>query len=228
VGLPTGGERRLSDVLNLTRLSPAMRGTLTLLLLLPVGALVTAIFRNLIGVQTFGTFTPVLVALSFVHADWRTGVMVLIVVVAIGLAGRVFLNWLRLLTVPRLSIVLTLVVVSLTMAISALDYFRLTPAAQAVLLPMVILTMTIERFHISAEEDGFGYALKVLAGTLAVGFCSLVVLRLERLGELLLSFPESELFIVAALILIGRYTGYRLTELRRFRDLLPRAPEDSR
>lgn len=218
-GPAASGQRGPGEILDLTRLSPSMQRTLALLLLAPVGALVTTIFRNLIGVQTFGTFTPILIALSFVHADWRTGLMVLLIVVIIGLAGRASLNSLKLLTVPRLSVVLTLVVLCLTMAISLLDYFRLTPAAQAVLLPMVILTMTVERFHISAEEDGFGCALKVLVGTLAVAFCSFAVLRLEGLGELLLSFPEGEFIIAAVLILIGRYTGYRLTELWRFRDI---------
>jgi len=227
-GVQSSRQERLSDVLDLTRLNPEMQRTLLLLLLVPVGALVTAIFRNLVGLETFGTFTPILLALSFVHADWHTGVMVLVVVLAIGLAGRAFLNWLKLLTVPRLSVVLTLVVLSLTMAISVLDYLELTPAAQAVLLPMVIVTMTIERFHISAEEDGFGYALKVLARTLAVGFCSFAVLRMEGLGQVLLNFPEGQFFILACLILIGRYKGYRLTELWRFRDMTQPGPEDLR
>ncbi len=39
------------------------------------------------------------------------------------------------------------------------------------------------------------------------------------MGRTLLFYPELHLFTVAALILVGRYTGYRLTELWRFRDL---------
>jgi hypothetical protein len=34
-----------------------------------------------------------------------------------------------------------------------------------------------------------------------------------------LTFPEGELFVVAGLLLIGRYSGYRLAELGRFRDI---------
>jgi hypothetical protein len=37
---------------------------LRLLLALPLGALVVAVFRNLIGVPTFGTFMPVLIAFA--------------------------------------------------------------------------------------------------------------------------------------------------------------------
>ena len=208
-------------ILHLTRLPYGMQQTLAILLLLPVGALITSLFRNLAGIQTFGTFTPSLLALSFVYADWKTGIVVLVVVMALGLLGRTLLEWMKLLMVPRLSVILTLVVLLLAMAVSALDYLRMTPSARAVLLPMVILTVMIERFHISAEEDSVRFALKLLTGTLAVALCCFVLLQWRALGRLALTFPEGHLIVAALLILIGRYTGYRLTELTRFRDVVP-------
>jgi hypothetical protein len=65
-----------------------------------------------------------------------------------------------------------------------------------------------------------------MAGTVAVGFCCYLVLRWEDVGRVLLAHPEVHLFTVGALVLLGRYTGYRLTELWRFRDLAgPKGPE---
>ncbi len=206
-------------VLDLSRLPLEMHEVLSLILLLPIGAMVTAIFRTIIGYRTFGTFTPTLIALSFVFADWHTGLYVFVTVVALGLVGRSFLDRLKLLMVPRLSVVLTYVVLMIVFAVSLLEYFHLTPSAQAVLLPMVILTMSIERFYIASEEDGTVSALKLLGGTLVVGFCCYLILRWAAVGELLLRFPELHLFTIALLIIIGRYTGYRLTELKRFRDV---------
>jgi hypothetical protein len=211
---------RLIDVVDLTRLPAGMQETLAILLLLPLGALVTALFRNVIGVQTFGTFTPTLLALSFVYADWRTGLAVLSCVALIGLTGRALLNRLRLLMVPRLSLVLTLIVLVLAFAVSVLDYLGLTPSARAVILPLVILTMMIERFHITTEEAGLARSLRLVGGTLVVTACCFALLRWDALGWLLLGFPEGLLFVAAALILVGRYAGYRLTELWRFRDLV--------
>jgi hypothetical protein len=143
---------------------------------------------------------------------------VFVVVVSLGLVTRSYLDRLKLLLVPRLSVILTLVVMCIIFAVSLLDYLGLTPSAQAVLLPMVILTMTIERFYLGAEEDGVRFALQVMAGTVAVAFCCYLVLRWEEVGRLLLAYPELHLFTVAILVLLGRYTGYRLTELWRFRD----------
>ncbi len=212
-------ERGPLAVLDLTRLPLEMHEVLSLILLLPLGALVTAVFRTIVGIRTFGTFTPSLIALSFIFADWQTGLFVFGIVLALGLLSRSLLDRLKLLMVPRLSLVLTLVATIIVFSISVLDCFHLTPSAQAVLLPMVILTMTIERFYLASEEDSPAFAFQLLAGTVAVGLCCYLVLRWASVGELLLRFPELHLFTIAALVLIGRYTGYRLTELWRFHDL---------
>lgn len=226
LGITGSQPARLLDIVDLTRLPIGMQETLAILLLLPAGALITSIFRNVVGIRTFGTFTPSLLALSFVYADWRVGTIVFALVMAIGLGCRALLDQVKLLMVPRLSVVLTLVVLCLTLAVSTFDHFGLTPSARAVILPLVILTMMIERFYINAEEDGLRNAAKVLTGTLAVALCCLMVLRGQSLGRLALTYPEAQVVVAAALILVGRYSGYRLTELWRFRDLaIPRQEE---
>jgi hypothetical protein len=42
---------------------------------------------------------------------------------------------------------------------------------------------------------------------------------MRSIGRFVITYPESLLCVVALLVLTGRYTGYRLTELWRFRDL---------
>jgi hypothetical protein len=39
-------------------------------------------------------------------------------------------------------------------------------------------------------------------------------------GRLFFTYPEMHLFVVAVLILVGRYTGYQLLEMWRFRDVV--------
>jgi len=162
--------------------------------------------------------------LSFVYNDWRSGAMVFAAVMLVGLSSRAVLDRLKLLVVPRLSVMLTLVVICLVFGVSLWDYLGLAPAAHAVMLPMVILTMTIERFFLTTEEDGLRTALRLLAGTLALAVCCYAVLRWRAVGQMLLAYPEMHLFTAAVLILVGRYSGYRLTELWRFRDLAEPPP----
>ena len=229
---PSPGTERIGrgqplEIVDLTRLPLEMHEVLSVILLMPLGALVTAIFRTVIGIRTYGTFTPTLLALSFVYADWRTGLLTFAVVMLLGLTSRTLLDRLKLLMVPRLSVVLTLVALSIIFTVSALDYLNLTPSAQAVLLPMVILTMTVERFYLTAEEDGPAFAMQLLVATILVAFCCYLVLRWDEVGRMLFIYPELHLFTIAVLVLLGRYTGYRLVELWRFRDLIDKGPDTS-
>jgi hypothetical protein len=196
-----------------------MHEVIKVLLLLPLAAFITAVMRNVVGIRTFGTFSPALLALSFIYANWATGLIILIVVLATGLMGRSFLERLHLLMVPRLSIVLTTVILCVVFGVSLLDYSGLTLSSQAVLLPMVILTNLIERFHVSIEEDGVIYTFQLAVGTIIVAALCYVTLRWEDVGRFILIYPETHFFTIAAFIFLGRYAGYRLTELWRFSDL---------
>lgn len=212
--------RRPTQVLRLTRLPVEMHRVLSLLLLLPIGALITAFFRNIVGVPTFGTFAPALFAVSFIYADWGSGLVILSVVFAAGLVGRALVNRLRLLMVPRLSIILTTIILCVVFGVSALDYMDFSTSTKAVLLPLVIVTILIERFYVTIEEDGTAFAAQLTAGTLAVGAACYFVLSWEEVGRLFLTYPELHLITIALFIVMGRYAGYRLVELWRFRDMV--------
>lgn len=224
-GLLESEVKKPIQIFDLTRLPLEMHELLSLMLLLPFGALITAVFRNLIGLRTLGTFAPALLAMSFIYAAWGTGLVVLVVVVMIGLAGRAYLQKLHLLMVPRLSIVLTLIIMCVALGVSILNYFNPTGSIHAVLLPMVILTILIERYYVTAEEDGTGFALQLVLGTLVVAAFCYMLLRWDRIGNFVLVYPEIHFITIAAFVLIGRYSGYRLTELWRFGDFSSKRSE---
>jgi hypothetical protein len=212
--------RHPTQVLNLQRLPFKMHKVMKILLLLPFAALITTFLRNVVGLGTFGTFSPALLAMSFIYADWKTGLAILVIVITVGLLARTALERLRLLTVPRLSIILTVVILCVVFGISVLHYLMPAISAEVVLLPMIILSMLIERFHVSAEEDGLVHTIKLAAGTLFVAILCYLILGSERVGEWVLTYPEAHFFTIAVFMALGRYAGYRLTELWRFRDLV--------
>lgn len=213
--------RRPSQIFDLTRLPVEMHEIMSLMLLLPLGALITAIFRNIIGIRTLGTFAPALLAMSFIYAAWGTGLVILIAVLIAGYFGRKFLDRLHLLMVPRSSIILTLIILCVVFGVSIIDYMSSPQGGvRAVLLPLVILTILIERFFVTAEEDGMTFAIQLVVGTFVVAAFCYLILNWERVGEILLIYPELHFFTIAAFIWIGRYSGYRLVELWRFRDVV--------
>jgi hypothetical protein len=199
----------------------ATQAVYAVLMMIPIGALVIMLLRNFIGVKTFGTFMPVLVALAFRETRLLWGVVLFAVIVSLGLLIRFYLEKLRLLLVPRLTTVLTVVVI-LMAGISVLSQkLELQPGLSIALFPMVILSMTIERMSIVWEERGASEALQEGIGSLLVAAVAYVVMGIAWLEHLIFVFPELLLLVIAVSLLAGRYTGYRLLELRRFKALSP-------
>lgn len=189
------------------------------MLLVPVGALIMVLLRNVVGVKTFGTFLPILVALSFRETRLLVGIVLFVLVVALGLGLRFYLERLRLLLVPRLAAVLILVVL-LIAAISVFSHgLGIEPGLSVALFPLVILTIAIERMSIVWEERGPAESIKEGLGTLAVAAVAYLVMFLDPVEHLVFVFPELLLLILAATLILGRYRGYRLLELFRFREL---------
>ena len=189
------------------------------MIMIPVGVLVILILRNLIGMQTLGTFTPVLIALAFRETELGWGIALFTVITALGLSLRSYLEHLKLQMLPRLSIVLTFVV----LVIAAISLFShklgLEKALSVSLFPMVILTMTIERLSITWEERGGAQSLKTALGTLVAATLAHLLMTIPELTYFVFTFPAVLLILVAFMLAMGRYRGYRLTELMRFKAL---------
>ncbi|HND14516.1 MAG TPA: UUP1 family membrane protein [Pseudomonadales bacterium] len=75
------------------------------ILLVPIGTLVVAIFRILIGLRTSGTFMPILIALAFIQTTLLWGLLLFLIVVGAGLYIRFHLAQLNLLLIGRISAV---------------------------------------------------------------------------------------------------------------------------
>lgn len=205
------------DRWSLFSLPVEFQNTFRILLLVPIGALLICVLRNIIGFPTFGIFMPVLMALAFRSTGLAYGLGIFLFVVLIGYIARRWLDKLRLLLVPRLSTLLTLVIFCFTVFALAGSRIGVREFIAVGLLPIVILTMTIERFFIVIEESGVGEAIKTAAGSAAVASITYFIIQWDPLQLIFFIYPEL-LFAVAAMqILIGRYTGYRLSELIRFR-----------
>ena len=189
------------------------------LLMIPIGALVMVVMRNIVGIDAFGTFMPVLIALAFRETRLLWGVILFTLLVALGLSIRFLLERLRLLLVPRLSAVL-IVVVLLMLFISLMSHrLGLETGLSVALFPMVIIAMTIERMSVVWEERGAVDAMREGLGSLIVAVAAYAFMGLPWLEHIVFTFPELLFVVLALVVLAGRYTGYRLTELHRFKAL---------
>lgn len=190
-----------------------------LLLVIPVGVLFLAFLRNVIGVKTFGTFMPVLIAVAFRQTELVLGIVLFSLVLGVGLLVRSYMETLKLLLVPRLAAVV--IVVILMMAIISVFSYRIgfESGLSVALFPIVILAMTIERASIVWEERGAREAWQQIAGSLAVAALCYLIMKIGQVEYMAFVFPELLLIILALTVLLGRYAGFRLTEVWRFKVL---------
>lgn len=209
---------------SLLRLPIDLQLVFRVLLLIPLGALIIVVLKQVIGMPAFGTFMPILIALAFRETSLLTGMSLFVGIVAIGLLLRAYFNQLQLLLVPRLAAVL--IIVTFLMMIIALigEASGFQTGLSISLFPLVIITMTIERMSLTWEEDGPEEALKKAAGSLAGAVPGYWILTNEYIEHIAIVFPELLLIVLAIVLMLGRYTGYKVTEFFRFKVLANEAP----
>lgn len=212
------GEQPLLDF-SIYSLPIEQQGIFKGLLLIPVGALVIVLLRVLIGLRTSGTFMPVLIALAFIQTTLLAGLVIFITVVGFGLWIRYYLSYLNLLLVARISAVI-IVVLLLMASLSVISYkLGFHQALTVTFFPTIILAWTIERMSILWEEEGPHEVLIQGGGSLFAAVLVYLLMSTAIVEHLTFNFPELMISLLGIILVLGKYTGYRLLELYRFRSL---------
>ncbi len=192
------------------------QNTFKLLLLIPLGALVVVILRNLVGIRTSGTFMPILIALTFMQTTLLLGLLLFLVVVSVGLVMRSYLSHLNLLLVPRIAAVLVFVIIIFAAIGIASHKLGWESGLTITFFPMIILSWTIERMSVLWEEEGPHEVLIQGGGSLLTASLAYLVMINPVVAHLAFNYPELLLVLLAIIIMIGSYSGFRLAELGRF------------
>ncbi len=192
---------------------------LNLLLLLPIGGLLVAFLRNVVGVKTFGVFLPVLIAFSLLHTGFISGmIMFVCLILLVGLISYPF-DRIGLLYTPKLVISLSIMVGLMIIATMIGIRFNVTWLTTLTFFPTIILTIAAERFSRATIEDGHKLAIEKLGQTLLATTICYGFLSWSALPALLIIFPECLLLIISLAMLLGRYIGIRWVEYYRFAPL---------
>ncbi len=213
----------VDNIWSLYALPVYFQNTMNALLLIPLGALVIAFCRNMVGLDTFGTFSPMLLAMAFRELSLGTGLLVIGGIVSLGCLLRRLLDDLKVLFIPKLSIILSANVIFIMVMIILSFHRGAQQTYYATFLPLVIITWIIERFTISQIEDGTKVALNTALGTTLVAVSVYWVMKIHAVQIYFFAFPELILVVIAILLLVGRYSGMKVVELWRFRELIRRS-----
>jgi hypothetical protein len=193
------------------------QGMFKMMLLMPMGVLIVVFMRIFIGIKTSGTFMPVLIAIAFLQTSFIVGIISFISIVFLGLLIRTYLSFLNLLMVARISAII-IIVIFLIGFLSIIGYnLGLNTGMTVTFFPIIIIAWTIERMSILWEEEGSKEVLIQGGGSLLVASMAYTFMQFTLLEHITFNFPEINLCIIALILLLGRYSGYRVLELYRFR-----------
>lgn len=195
--------RKLVKMPDLTILTDESQRALAFLLLLPVGVLITAVLSGILGLRTTGVFTPTILGLNLARSDWRVGVIIFIATFAIGSAGRSLLIRLNLSTITRRGIIATVSVMLFAVLVVVNEEMQIGLKPGAVVLPVVILTLMIDRFFGIIQKEGNRAAWFILGNTIVVTLCCFAVFEFTPAERWFLKFPLLVVVVLCGLIWIG-------------------------
>ncbi len=189
-------------------------------MLLPLCAMLIAFLRNVIGITTFGTFMPMLIAAACVYTGFIPGVTGFLFVLTIAFIGHGILGKFHVLKVPRLSAIITLISIVSLIGISLLDMPVGLESGVLALFPAVIISFTADRIHQMSVENNWQDIVKNTIGTLLTIWLCFQVFNSILLQGMFIIYPELLLLVLAVLLYIGSWTGMRVSEVFRFKKLI--------
>lgn len=195
--------------------------TIILILMLPIIATLIAFLRQVVGIKAFGIYTPLIITFAFLATNGlRYGVAIFLAVIFIGMLMRFILKPFRLLYLPRVAIMLTVVALLILLLLVFGGNLKRTGLASVSIFPILIMITLVEKFVAVQIEKGNKTALILALETLVISVIGFYIASWNVLIELLVGHPWIILLTIPINILIGRWTGLRVSEYIRFKDVI--------
>lgn len=192
------------------------------LLITPIAITLIVIARHLIGIKGFGITTPLLIGFAFTTTGLLRGLIIFFAALAVGFLIRSLLARVRLLYLPKIALNLsgiTLAILFLLPLVAPLGGKPL-PFPQAA-FSLVILIFSVDQFISFLNERGFKSTLGIVLEVTALALLTFFLATWQWLIRALLAYPLFiTIFILFINLALGRWTGLRLSEYLRFKNLI--------
>lgn len=209
--------RIMHNLVDLTIKNGVPINTVLLLLLLPLIALIITFIRQVIGIKTLGIYIPSILTIVFLETKLIYGLLLFLTIFLMGMFFRFILKKIRLLYIPKIAILLTLVSLSILLFLAIASRLGLSQIAVISVLAIFVMIVLLEEFIDVEVKKGTKESLQLVLGTLLVSILSYFITSWGSLQVFFLNYPEIILLIVILDYALGKWSGLRLTEYYRFR-----------
>lgn len=198
---------------------------IVILLIFPIIASIVAFSRHVIGLKGFGIYIPAVLSVAFASTGIVTGIVVFAAVLFTALMARPILKKLKLPMLPRTATLLMSVSVAILALMLIGSVYNINFVLNISIFPLLIIILLTENFMETQLFSSQKEALQITFETLLIAVLCSLILGSEPIQKFVILRPELTLVGVAFINLaIGKYTGLRLLEYIRFKDLF--SPND--
>jgi hypothetical protein len=193
--------------------------TIVLLLMFPIIVTMIAFFRQVIGIKAFGIYTPSIIIFAFFATGIKYGVVLFASVILVGMIVRLLLKKVRILYLPRVAITLSIVALTMLLMLVFGGSIQRTGLAAVSIFPLLIMITLVEKFIATQIEKGNKTAFYLALETLIISVIGYFLLKWGGLIEMIIAYPWMILLTIPINILLGKWTGLRISEYFRFKEV---------
>lgn len=225
--------RLLSYSLNFMTEKGIPDNILILILLLPIIATVIAFLKQVVGVTTLGLYTPAIITLTFLILGLKFGVIILFFITLVSILIHKVLKQFRLLYIPKMAIVITIVSLTIFILFSLAVLLNLVDVEfiSLAIFPTVVMGTLVEKVVTANSSKTLKKTAITIIEVLFVSIIAYVVaggpidlsifqFQFEFVKNFISNYPEAIIIVVVINTLLGRWTGLRLTEYIHFHEIL--------
>ena len=216
------GQLGVSPVISFFLQEGVPSDTIILILMLPIIATFIAFLRQVVGIKAFGIYTPLIVTFAFLATNGlKYGIAIFATVILVGMLMRFVLKPFRLLYLPRVAIMLT-VVAFVILCFGFWWRTQRTGLAAVSIFPILIMITIVEKFVAVQIEKGDRVAIFLAVETLLISIFGFFIASSGTLIRFVVMYPWIVFFTVPINIILGKWTGLRLSEYFRFKEIMKR------
>ena len=101
-------------------------GTILLLLSFPLVMTIASFSRHIIGVKTLGSYVPTIIIFAFLTTGLLQGTYFFTIIIAVSMLAKVIMSKFRILYLPRITIVMTIVTIAVLIGLLLAGLLNLT------------------------------------------------------------------------------------------------------
>lgn len=209
----------MSRIIDLIAMQGVDIDTAYLILALPFIATLITVFRQVVGIKSFGIYTPLVLTFAFWATGLKYGLAIFTVILVTGTVVRYFLKSFKLLYLPRMAIVITAISVATLITLAVGGSMNRAGLSSTPILAILILITLIEKFISTQVEKGIRTASLLSIETLIISTVGYYFIIWDKFRDFVLNYPEYIIFLFIINMFLGRWTGLRLSEYLRFKNV---------